>query len=141
MRTNLVVVSFVLLSVVCGAQEALRVVTAHAPHYPPIALAEGAGDDIEVNVVVCEKGTVLDARATTGINSFLRSESEKTAMKWVFSESGVAKREMVLHFNYAVLYPPRKADPDIEFTIPSTVTIRQHQPETSGPSRVVPAKK
>jgi hypothetical protein len=134
MRTNLVVISFALLSVVCGAEEMIRVVTAHAPHYPPIALAEGAADDIEVDVVVDEKGTVLDARATAGINSFLRGESEKAAMKWVFSKSGVAKREMVLHFNYVVLYPPRKAEAEIEFTMPSTVTIRQHQPETSGPS-------
>jgi len=111
--------------------------TAHAPHYPPIALAEGATEDIEVKVVVNEQGEVIEAKALSGVNIFLRRESEKTASKWVFSKSGSARREFTLHFDYVVLYPSKNTGADVEFSVPFKVTIRQHQPEISGPSRQV----
>jgi hypothetical protein len=133
MRAFLVLISFVLISGACAAQDVIPVLTAHAPQYPPIALAEGAAEDIEVNVLVNEKGEVLDARASSGVNNFLRQESEKAAKKWVFSKSDAAKRQFMLHFDYVVLHPPQGTGPDIEFSVPFTVTIRQHQPETSGP--------
>lgn len=135
MRAFLIAILILLLSAVCAAQVFVDVETAHAPHYPPIALAEGAAEEIKVNVVVSEDGKVLDARAASGVNSFLKSESERTAKEWVFSKSSAAKRETTLYFDFIVLYPPRNAEPDVEFSTPSKVTVRKHQPETSGPSR------
>jgi hypothetical protein len=117
------------------AKDAVSVVTAYAPHYPPIALAEGAAEDIQVKVVINEKGEVLDAKALSGVNTFLKSESEKTAKEWVFSKTDAARSERILHFNYVVLYPAQDIGPDVEFSMPFKVTIQQHQRETSGPSR------
>jgi hypothetical protein len=135
MKTFLVLISLALNLAVCAAQDVANVVTAHAPHYPPIALAEGAAEDIEVRAVVNERGEVIEAKALSGVNIFLKRESEKTASKWVFSKSDSARREFTLHFDYVVLYPPKNTGPDIEFSPLFKVTIRQHQPETSGPSR------
>jgi len=134
MRAWLVLISSVLISGACAAQEALPVLTARAPKYPPIALAEGAAEDVEVNVSVNGEGEVFDARASSGVNRFLRQESERAAKKWAFGKSDAAKRQFTLHFEYVVLYPPQDTGPDIEFSLPFKITIRQHQPETSGPS-------
>jgi hypothetical protein len=112
----------------------LAVVTAHAPHYPPIALAEGATEDIAVRVVVNNQGEVIESQASSGVNIFLKRESEKTGSRWVFSKSDSSRREFTLHFDYVVLYPPKSTGPDVEFSPLFKVTIRQHQPETSGPS-------
>ena len=133
MKTFLVLISLALNLAVCAAQDVASVVTAHAPHYPPISLAEGATEDIEVRTVVNQQGEVLDAKAMSGISIFLKAESERSAKKWVFSKSDSARREFTLHFGYVVLYPPKNTGPDVEFSPPFKVTIRQHQPETSGP--------
>jgi hypothetical protein len=133
MKSLFVVILLVLNVAICAAQDAASVVTAHAPHYPPIALAEGATEDITVKVFVDEQGEVIEAKALSGVNVFLKRESEKTASKWVFSKSDSARREVTLHFDYVVLYPAKNAGADVEFSVPSKVTIRQHQPETSGP--------
>jgi len=134
MKPFLLSILFGLLSAVSAAQDAVSVVIAFAPHYPPIALAEGAAEDIPVKIVINEKGEVVDAKALSGVNTFLRSESEKTAKKWVFSKTVAARSEQILHFNYVVLYPAQDIGPDVEFSMPSSVTIQQHQRETSGPS-------
>jgi hypothetical protein len=133
MKTLLVLSWFVFVSSVCAAQDLVCVVTARAPHYPPIALAEGAAEEIKVKVVVNERGEVLDARALSGVNSFLKRESENAAKKWAFGKSSGSRRELTVLFEYVVQYPPRNTEPDIEFSMPTKVTIRQHQPETSGP--------
>ena len=133
MKNLLVVISLVLNVAICAAQDAATVLTAHAPHYPPMALAEGAAEDIAVKVLVNEQGEVIEAKALAGVNIFLKRESEKTASKWAFSKSGSARREVTLHFDYVVLYPAKNAGADVEFSVPFKVTIRQHQPETSGP--------
>jgi len=134
MKPFLFAILFVLISAVSAAQCAVSVVTAYAPHFPAITLAEGAAEDIEVKVVINEGGEVLDAKAISGINIFLKTESERSAKKWIFSKSDSARREFTLHFDYVVLYPPKNTGPDVEFSPPFKVTIRQHQPETSGPS-------
>lgn len=134
MKTFLVLISLALTVAMCAAQDVASVVTAHAPHYPPIALAEGATEDIAVRVVVNNQGEVAEAKALSGVNIFLKRESEETASKWVFSKSDSARREFTLHFDYVVLYPPKNTGPDVEFSPLFKVTIRQHQPETSGPS-------
>ena len=134
MKTFLVLISLALNLAMCAAQDVASVVTAHAPHYPPIALAEGATEDIVVRVVVNNQGEVIESKALSGVNIFLKRESEKTGSRWVFSKSDSARREFTLHFDYVVLYPPKSAWPDVEFSPLFKVTIRQHQPETSGPS-------
>jgi hypothetical protein len=134
MKTFLVLISLALNVAMCAAQDVASVVTAHAPHYPPIALAEGATEDIAVKVVVNNQGEVAEAKALSGVNIFLKRESEKTGSRWVFSKSDSARREFTLHFDYVVLYPPQSTGPDVEFSPLFKVTIRQHQPETSGPS-------
>lgn len=133
MKTFLILISLALNVAMCAAQDVGSVVTAHAPHYPPIALAEGATEDIAVKVFVNEQGEVIEAKALSGVNIFLKRESEETASKWAFSKSDSAKREFTLHFDYVVLYPAKNAGADVEFSVPFKVTIRQHQPETSGP--------
>ena len=134
MKTFLVLISLALNVAMCAAQDVASVVAAHAPHYPPIALAEGATEDIAVRVVVNNQGEVIESKALSGVNIFLKRESEKTGSRWVFSKSDSARREFTLHFDYVVLYPPKSTGPDVEFSPLFKVTIRQHQPETSGPS-------
>jgi hypothetical protein len=131
MKTTLVLISLALNVAMCAAQDVASVVTAHAPHYPPIALAEGATENIEVKVEVNKQGEVIEAKALSGINIFLRRESEKTASKWVFSKSDSPRREFTLHLDYVVLYPPKNTGADVEFSPLFKVTIRQHQPKTS----------
>lgn len=135
MKTFLVLISLALNVAMCAAQDVASVVTAHAPHYPPIALAEGATEDIAVRVVVNNQGEVIESKALSGVNIFLKRESEKTGSRWLFSKSDSARREFTLHFDYVVLYPPKSTGPDVEFSPLFKVTIRQHQPETSGLSR------
>ena len=134
MKTFVVLISLALNIAVCAAQDVASVVIAYAPHYPPIALAEGATEDIEVRVVVNKQGEVIEAKALSGVNIFLKRESENTASKWGFSKSDSARREFALHFDYVVLYPSKNTVPDVEFSPLFKVAIRQHQPETSGPS-------
>lgn len=133
MKILLVLIALTLSLASCTAQDVSSVLTAHAPHYPPIALAEGVTEDITVRVVVNNQGEVIESKAVSGINIFLKGESEKTASRWVFSKSDSARREFTLHFDYVVLYPAKNTGPDIEFLLPFKVTIRQHQPEGGGP--------
>jgi hypothetical protein len=133
MKLLFVAICSILISTMAAAQDAVNVLTAHAPHYPAIALAEGAAEDIEVIVVIDKGGGVISAKASSGINTFLKAESENSAKKWAFNKSEAIRREVTLHFNYVILHPVRNIEPDVEFSMPFTVTVRQHQRETSGP--------
>ncbi|HYP29799.1 MAG TPA: TonB family protein [Blastocatellia bacterium] len=73
------------------------------PEYPPIAKAANASGDVEVEVVINEKGNVVSAKAVSG-HPLLREPAVKAARKWKFKPTKVDSKPVkvtaTLTFNF-----------------------------------------
>jgi protein TonB len=81
------------------------------PSYPPAAVRYGLEGDVEVEIVVDEKGRVTVARALSG-HSALREAARKAALGWRYAPAtrdGVpvaSTRRVPVQFRFAAPPPP-----------------------------------
>ena len=77
-----------------------KVIKYEVPKYPPAAVATGTKGEVIVTVKIDNEGRVIQAKVESG-HPLLRTISETTAKKWIFSPGNFNdEREVKLTFAY-----------------------------------------
>jgi len=105
----------------------IKVIEAHSPQYPTLALLSKIEGLVIINVLIDEKGQVRNADVAEG-HKLLLEMSMKTAKKWLFN-AGCGSRKTELIFIYKIV-PKDSNDPDynVVFNPPNKVTVYKKNP-------------
>jgi len=122
----------------------IKVIEAHSPQYPTLALLSKIEGLVIIKVLIDEKGRVRNADVAEG-HKLLLEMSMKTAEKWLFN-TGCGGRKIELIFVYKII-PKDSNDPDysVVFHPPNKVTVYKKNPlpykEIAPPLYLDPIKK